>query len=302
MKSELRHKLQRNALADWLVETGQSLKPYQNLIMILVIGVLALLVAYTWWSHASAEQTTQAWDDVNAGLRGNPEVLVKVADDNRCTPAGRMAAVLAADTYLLEGCELLFQNKAKALEALNKAILLYKRPELENGSPMLQERARFGLARAEECKDDLKEAARLYEEVAKNPRGAYAAEAKERISDLNNRETRQMYDDFAKFTPQPAGAATGAPTGGPAAKTPSFDLPGDRPENPGDIQFEHEFDGGEKPGAPAAPGKGASGKPARQPERAGPPRPPATGSAPAPGETKKAESKKAEPAPENPKK
>ena len=167
MKSELRHKLQRNALADWLVETGQSLKPYQNLIMILVIGVLALLVAYTWWSHASAEQTTQAWDDVNAGLRGNPEVLVKVADDNRGTPAGRMAAVLAADTYLLEGCELLFQNKAKALDALNKAILLYKRPELENGSPMLQERARFGLARAEECKDDLKEAARLYEEVAK---------------------------------------------------------------------------------------------------------------------------------------
>ena len=88
-----------------------------------------------------------------------------------------------------------------------------------------------------------------------------------------------MYDNFAKFTPQPAGAATGAPTGGPAAKTPSFDLPGDRPENPGDIQFEHGFDGGEKPGPPAAPGKGASGKPAKQPEKAGPPRPPATGSA-----------------------
>ena len=282
MKSELRHKLQRNALADWLVETGQSLKPYQNLIMILVIGVLALLVAYTWWSHALAEQTTQAWDDVNAGLRGNPEVLVKVADDNRGTPGGADGRRAGRRHLSLGRLRVAISKQGQGADALNKAILLYKRPELTNGSPMLQERARFGLARAKECKDDLKEAARLYEEVAKNPRGAYAAEAKERITDLNNRETRQMYDDFAKFTPQPAGARPVPRPADPPPKLPASICPVTGPRTPA-IFSSSTGSTAARSRAPAAGRKGASGKPAKQPEKAGPPRPPATGSAP--GET-----------------
>jgi len=133
MKSELRHKLQRNALADWLVETGQTLKPYQNHLTILAIGVLALLVAYSVLSHASATRAAQAWEQVDAGLYGKPEALAKVAEENRNSPAGQMAAVLAADTYLYEGCELEFRNKAEARDALKKAIQLYESPELSSG-------------------------------------------------------------------------------------------------------------------------------------------------------------------------
>ena len=271
MKSELRHKLQRNALADWLVETGQTLKPYQNLLTIVAIGVLAVIVAYTWWSHASAEQAAQAWNQVYSALN-QPDALARVANDNRDSPAGQMAAVLAADSYLAEGCELLFQDKARANDALKNAISMYQSPQLnQTHSPMLQERACFGLARAMECKgeaDDLKEASRLYQEVAtKWPHGAYVAEAKQRIGDLKNRETKLMYDDFAKFNPTPAAPETGEP----GAKPPAFDLPSDRPKNLGDIDYERKFDGAEQPSpSKAAPEKGASDKGPKEPGKAAP--------------------------------
>ena len=134
MKSELRHKLQRNALADWLVETGQSLKPYQNLLVILAVGVVAVIVAYSWYSHASAEQTAQSWNQLNAGFN-KAESLAKVAEEYHDTPAGQMAAVLAADTYLVDGCELLFQNKPKGARRAEEGDPFVREPRIE-ASPL----------------------------------------------------------------------------------------------------------------------------------------------------------------------
>jgi len=66
-----------------------------------------------------------------------------------------------------------------------------------------------------------------YEEVVKKwPHGAYTAAAKQRIGDLKNRETRQMYDDLAKFTPPGA-----VEPGGTLTKPPALDLPSERPKS-----------------------------------------------------------------------
>ena len=37
MKSERRHELQHNELAEWLFKAGEQLKPYQNLILAAVV-------------------------------------------------------------------------------------------------------------------------------------------------------------------------------------------------------------------------------------------------------------------------
>ena len=135
--------------------------------------------------------------------------------------------------------------------------------------------------------------------MTKWPQGAYAAEAKERINDLSNRETKQMYDDFSKFDPKPVAPATG----GPAAKTPAFDLPSDRPANPGDVEFEHKFDGAQKPNpSKARPKRERLRKRQRSRTRSRRRLQPAKGTAPGGGDTKKAESKKTEPTPEKSKK
>jgi hypothetical protein len=154
-----------------------------------------------------------------------------------------------------------------------------------------------------ECKgesDDLKEATQLYEKVVKEwPHGAYVAEAKQRIEDLKNRETKLMYDEFAKFNPMPAAPESGEPH----AKPPAFELPSDKPKTPGDIDFEHKFDGTEKPSpSKGAPEKGTSDKGVKKPDTAAPPLPAAKATSPVGGETKKAEPKKTEPAPDKSKK
>jgi predicted negative regulator of RcsB-dependent stress response len=153
MKSERRHELQHNELAEWIVKTGQAVKPYQNLLVAALVIVVVALVAYSWWSRNTAEQTAQAWNDLDNGLAsGNLDLLSKVAEDYSDTHAGRVATVLSADLRLAGGCNQRFVNKAVAEQELTKAIELYESDLKPNASDFMRQRSTFGLARAQEAK------------------------------------------------------------------------------------------------------------------------------------------------------
>jgi hypothetical protein len=207
MKSERRHELQHNILLDWLATTGESLKPYQNIILSAVTLLLVVLAAYTWWSREAAQRTTVAWDELNTAVNSNdPTALTKVMEDRPGTTVADMAALISADEHLAAGCEQLFENKATAQQELSKAIELYSPVRERTRVPSLQERAMFGLARAKEARGeatDLVEALQLYEDVAKTPNGAYTAAAQQRADDLKRPGTKALYDRFAQFDPKP---------------------------------------------------------------------------------------------------
>ena len=209
MKSERRHELQHNALADWLVKAGETTKPYQNIMLASIVLVVVALAAYSWMSRESSAQTTQAWDDLNTALdSGNPMELAQVREDHPDTSVAHMATVILADYRLASGCSGLFKSKAPAQQELSKAVELYRSVLRKSREPSLLQRATFGLARAKESKgtaEDLKEAMQSYEEVAtKWPDGAYAAAAAERLEDLKRPVMKQFYDDLRKFDPKPA--------------------------------------------------------------------------------------------------
>lgn len=210
MKSERRHELQHNVLADSLAKAAETIKPYQNMVMGTVAVVLVVMVGYTLWSRESTAQTTQAWDEMNAALEtGKLEQLSKVVEDYPGTNVAYTAQAVLADVHLGMGCDRLFKNKATGLDELNKAIALYDLVREGSRSSELKERAAFGLARAKESKGDdesLKQAERLYKEVAAS-KSAYAAVAQERVKDLERPTTKKFYDDFRKFDPKPAFSA-----------------------------------------------------------------------------------------------
>ena len=244
MKSERRHELQHNALADWLAKSAETLKPYQNMALAAAVVVLVAVLGYTWWSRESAAQATQAWDELNAVLEsGNVAKLAKVVEDYPNTNVAQMAAVMLADSYLGEGCARLFVNKATARDELNKAIRLYDSVRQESRVPSLLERATFGLARAKEAKGDLGPAERLYEDVAtKWPSGAYAAAATQRLEDLKRPATKSLYDQFARFDPKPAFSAE-------PGERPSFDLnslPSEGPTYMPETTYDLKLDGKDK--------------------------------------------------------
>jgi hypothetical protein len=233
MKSERRHELQHNALADWIVKTGKALQPYQNLILAAIVVLVVGVAAYTWWSQNTESQAGQAWYDLNAGLAsGNREKLAKVIEDHPDSRVGETAAVLLADLRLNQGCNQRFLSKALAEPELSKAAELYEADLKVAQSDFLRQRATFGLARALESKGDLTAARKHYEEVVTKWRnGAYAAVAKQRLDDLARDETKRMYDDFRNFDRKP--------DFGPSTTLPGLDLsPGGLPGLPGEPAVE----------------------------------------------------------------
>ncbi len=218
MKSERRHELQHNALADWMAQTGKELKPYQNLIWSVVVIGLVTFAAYTWWSRTSASQAAKAWGEFNDGMEtGDLTELTQVIESYPDTKVAHTATVLSGDYRLISGCDRLFENKAIGEQQLSKAIILYESDRRQSKSSMLLERATFGLARAKEAKGVLEEAERYYREVVANwPNGAYAAVANQRLDELKRPEIKRLYDDFRNFDPVPAFSN-------------EFDVPGQRP-------------------------------------------------------------------------
>ncbi|MBN1394868.1 MAG: tetratricopeptide repeat protein [Pirellulales bacterium] len=208
MKSERRHELQHNALADWLVKIGTALKPYQNLIFVAAILLLAAFAVHAWWSRTAEAEAGKAWTKLFDGM-GNNNVtkLADVIDDYPNTTVSHAAAVLSGDYRLSDGCYTLFQNKERGKQRLDMAIIHYETDRREGGDAMLLARATFGLARAKEAKGELEEAEKYYREVAdKWPDGAFCAAAKKRLEELKRPEIRQLYrdlDDPNLFDPQP---------------------------------------------------------------------------------------------------
>ncbi len=244
MKSERRHELQHNTLADWLAKSAETIKPYQNMALAAAAAILIAVLGYTWWTRESAAQTTQAWDELNAIIgSGNVAKLAEVTENYPNTNVAHMAAVLLADFQLGEGCNRLFVNKAIAQDELNRAIKLYDSVRQESRLPSLMERATFGLARAKEAKGDLGPAEQLYGEVAaKWPNGAYAAAASQRLEDLKRPATKSLYDRFAHFDPKPAFSSE-------PGQRPSFDLnslPSDAPADLPETRLDLKPDGKDK--------------------------------------------------------
>lgn len=222
MRTERRHELEENLLANWLASVLVKIRPYQNAIWGTVLLVGLAVVVYTWVVRRSAGEAEAAWQEVLTNMavaREKPEELEKTAENLAGSEPGQWAALLAAEAYLANACDALFQNKAEARDALNRSRQLFQRVLDESRNEMLRERATFGLARADEAAGDLDKAIeswstpsakqtgradRGYQGVVNLwPQGAYAQAAKARLEDLKRYSTKKFYDDFARWTPRP---------------------------------------------------------------------------------------------------
>ena len=205
MKSERRHELQHNELADWLQNAVDAMKPYTNVIIGGLLGVAVLVAATTVWMRLSERTAANAWGAYGKAIGSNSVAdLETVANNYASASAGQWAALAAADTHLLIGCNALFEDKVKAKLDLTRAVDGYLGITQRSSVPELRARATFGLARAYEAQGDLAKATAEYQKVSEMPAGkAFAEAAKQRVKTLQDQPTREFYDQFAKFTPKP---------------------------------------------------------------------------------------------------
>ncbi|HUY88091.1 MAG TPA: tetratricopeptide repeat protein [Pirellulales bacterium] len=223
MKTERRHELATNDLADWIGDKLEELKPYSTAIWATVLAAIVLVFAAIYWSRKSEAKLEQGWDQYfQARTQETVDELRDLADANPKSPAGLWARATLGDRRLSEGVNLLFEDRAEGQQALTDAVEAYEYV-LQNApsGSLLAERATFGLGEAFESQNELDQARAQYEALqSKWPGGAFSAEAERRLADLDRATTKSFYDWFAKQEPKRKPAASKLMPD----KTPDFDF------------------------------------------------------------------------------
>lgn len=230
MKTERRHELARNELADLIGDKIEALKPYSTALTATALAVVVAVFAFVLWSRKSEARRAKGWQEyftASQSVKEGDDDLLKVIDDYPHTSAALWARVSIADRQLAKGIDQLFNDRSLARQSLDDAVEGF-RTALDEASDdqILSERATFGLAEAYEAKNDLSQAREQYQAVIDRwPGGAFAGMAGDRLSDLERRGTKDFYDWFAKHSPPPK-----TPKGpGVPGERPAFDtnLPDD---------------------------------------------------------------------------
>ena len=215
MKTERRHELQTNQLADTLAHWIDAAKPYSRAGLALLVAVVVGLFA---WGYLSAQNTrrealgwTEYFDALNS--RDARDQLSDIAANYASLPVGQWASLVLADIQLSNGTERLFSEKVDARSELKQAADRYRSVMLESSEPTILQRATFGLARAHEALGTLDEARREYGSIAEQwPDSPFADAAKQRAKDLEQSNTKSFYDWFAKYEPpRPVSKEPGIP-------------------------------------------------------------------------------------------
>ncbi len=225
MKTERRHELQTNTLADALAQTVDTVKPYTQIAVGAALAAVVVFGVVKYLSVRSQENVIDSWNlYLQASTSNTPEnnaELAKLIEQYPDSTAARWSQLFLADQALNEGIEKLFQNRTEANEKLAQAEKHYQAVQQSGSDPLLMERATLGLARVYESQVKLDPARQEYQRLLKDwPNGAFARTAEERFNDLNQPSTKDFYDWFANNEPKGTGTNS---LGTPGAR-PDFDL------------------------------------------------------------------------------
>jgi hypothetical protein len=216
MKTERRHELQTNVLADSLARWIDKAKPYSRAALAVLIALVAGVFVWGYQSAQGVRRQSEGWSEYyDAMMTRDPrERLGDIAERYAGTSVAHWARVVLADIQLDDGTNRLFTDRAGAREELQNALEDYQAILRDSDDPMLTQRATFGLARAREgLAKDLIKAREEYRSIAtKWPDSPYAAPAEARAKDLDRMATKSFYDWFAKYEPpRPMAKEPGSP-------------------------------------------------------------------------------------------
>ncbi len=226
MKTDRRHELQTNVLADWIGKHLGQVQGHSKTILALVLLVIAAGVAGTFLVQDQAARSQAGWNQFfQAFGERDPEALEIVASANQGTTAGVWAHLAEADLKLAEGIGDLYTNRDNAKRNLAEAernyLVVEKVPE-----SILRQRAWFGLGQVYESMANIEKAKEYYGKLASSSAtSGLGKEAQRRTDALSDTSTEKWYNWFANQTPRPP-AIPGMP-GGPGSDLGLPNLPAD---------------------------------------------------------------------------
>ncbi len=212
MKSERRHELQTNTLADWVGHQVEAAKPHLGLLVTVLVAAVAIVFAWMYFRAWNTAQTAAAWTDFyKAADQSEPAALLEVAKRHAGEPASLWAVLLASDVHLANGAERAFSDRKEAEKLLKQAIQGYETVLKDGREPLLRRRAFYGLGEANEAlfavTGDTKalEAAREnFDKVAQQwPDTVLGKSAEKKSAKLATESTREFLVWFSQQEPAP---------------------------------------------------------------------------------------------------
>jgi len=207
MKTERRHELATNELADWIGSTIQTTSQYGRAVLATVILLAVVVIVYAWTTRSDAARETAAWDRYLTAVTdmrntGNMLNLEDVANQYSDTAAAEWARLKLADQQLEQGIGELFTSFASANDTLRRAAGNYELVLQASTEAPMQQRAIMGLAQAYESLNQLDDARAQYEKLTSQwPDASTADVARRRLDDLNSSKTKSFYDWLAQHEP-----------------------------------------------------------------------------------------------------
>ncbi len=199
MKSERRHELQQNELAQRLEVWVAAVKPYASWVVGgVIVGLLIALVITFQRGESQAERDANWNEFYTAEATNDTEMLKELAARHAGRPLGEITSLTLADYHLREGARQAQQNRGEAQKKFDEAISNYLSVADSARDPMLKNRALFGQAQALEWKMQLAKAREVYEQVE----GPLKLQAQQRLATLRQPATAKFYDVYASHTPR----------------------------------------------------------------------------------------------------
>ena len=205
MKTDRRHELQTNVLADWIGKHLQQSQGYAKTILAVILLVAAAATAGMFLVKDQAARAQASWNQFfQAFSERDPDALEAVASANQGTTASVWAHLAEADLKLAEGIGDLYTNRENAKRNLAQAEQNYLAVERVTNEQILRERAWFGLGQTYESLAEIDKAQQFYGKlVSSAPTSALGREAKRRFDALDDAATAKWYNWFANQTPRP---------------------------------------------------------------------------------------------------
>ncbi len=227
MKTERRHELQKNDLADQLNRSLETVRPYSSTITVVLLVAVVVFIGFLIYTRQADQRAAEAWSAYfQATEEGrNAEKLQEVIEEYPNTTMRDWAELAAADAALERGTSLLGRDKHGARTHLTTAAERYRELVKATDVQAVKERAQFNLALTYESLGQLEEAREMYGAVG----GTLAEVARARAAELEDKDLQQFYDWYAQAEPP---ASNFIPEGGAPGERPAFGV-----ESPQDTPF-----------------------------------------------------------------
>lgn len=206
MKTERRHELQKNELADALGHELDYIKPYAKTIVGVLIAVAAVATTIAFLSSQRAEKNATAWGDFfNVIADSDPKEMASLAETHPGTSAALWAELAAGDMKLATGSRHMFDDRKEAEVNLDQAKRHFENVSKQAGKQvLLARRAKLGLAQTYEAMNEPEAAQPIYEELVKeNAEDAFGLAAKERLAQMKRLSEENWYAWFSAYKPVP---------------------------------------------------------------------------------------------------